>query len=116
MTRIVIVPAGARHAAMHGEQFNSLAAVLADLGYSASVDIGQERRSIEVIVSTYIGLKILDKLSEDAVDAIVQKVKERLRGLRRPQSGEPRRAVLYGRNDEVLREVELDDEDNSALP
>ena len=56
---------------MHGEQFNSLAAALGDLGYSASVDIGQERRSIEVIVSTYIALKILDKLSEDAVEAIV---------------------------------------------
>ena len=98
---------------MHEEQFSALAAALQDLGYSASVDIGQERRSFEAVVITYIGLKILDKLTEDAIDAIVQKVKERLRGLRRPQTGEPRRVVLYGPNDEVLREVELLDDDSA---
>ena len=101
---------------MHKEQYDSLAGALGDLGHAASVDIGQERRSVEAVVVTYIALKILDKLTEDAIEAIVQKVKERLRGLRRPQTGEPRRAVLYGPDSEVLREVELDDEDKSRPP
>ena len=56
-------------------------------------------------------------VGEDAVaDAIVLQVKRLLRGFRRPPSGEPRTATIYGPRGEVLATVELEDDAEDAQP
>ena len=106
MTTILIEPAGPRDQAMHQRQYEALRTALEAQGNSAMVDIGFEKRGVEQVVRD-----VAIHLGEDAVlDAVVAAVKRFLRGFRRPPSGEPRTATIYGPRGDVLAVVELEDD------
>jgi hypothetical protein len=96
---------------MHEQQFAALASALEALGHDAEIDIGFERRSITGAVVVYVALRLAERVTDDALDAIIDRVKATLRNLRRPQSGEKRHAVLFAPDEEILAEVELEDDD-----
>jgi hypothetical protein len=75
MTRITIVPAGPRDQAMHGEQFAALARALDALGHEPEIDIGVEKRSIAGVVIVYVALRLAERVTDDALDAIIERVK-----------------------------------------
>ena len=92
MTSVRIKPAGARDLAMHRAQYDELVAALHESGHDAEIDEWERRDAWQVVheIAVHVG--------EDGVAvAIVEFLKQYLRGLRRPPSGEPRRAVIYGR-------------------
>ena len=114
MARITIVPAGPRDQAMHEEQFAALASELDALGHEAEVDVGIEKRSITGAVVVYVALRLAERVTDDALDAIIDRVKATLRNLRRPQSGEKRHAVIFAPDEDILAEVELEDDDEQS--
>lgn len=115
MTAITIVPAGPRDQAMHETQFAALVGALDELGHDATVDIGLEKRSLAVTVVVYVALRLAERVTDDALDAIIDRVKAALRNLRRPPNGEKRRALIFAPDDEILADIELDDDASDAL-
>jgi hypothetical protein len=106
MTTILIQPAGPRDQAMHEQQYEELRAALEAEGYTATVDIGLERRGAEQVIADLairIGEGVVLKVVIDAVTRY-------LRNFRRPPSGEPRTATIYGPDGDVLATVELEDD------
>lgn len=113
MTDITIVPAGARDKAMHEDQFKALQSALEGLGYEATVDIGIEQRSVPMDVVVYIALKLADHATDGAIHKITEAVKATLRNLRRLANGDKRHAVIFGPDDAVLAEIELEEDDDT---
>jgi hypothetical protein len=106
MATVLIQPAGPRDQAMHKDQYEALRAALEAEGYEAAVDIGFERRGVE-----QVALDLIIHLGGDVLlDAVVAAVKKYLRNFRRPETGEPRAATIYGPRGEVLCVVELEDD------
>jgi hypothetical protein len=108
VTAIKIDPAGPRDLAMHSGQYDQLETALREAGYNATV----ERRPQEQRGVGHVAAEIAVHVGEDGVaGVIVGFLRRYLRGLRRPQTGEPRRAVIYGPTGDVLSTVELPDDD-----
>lgn len=95
---------------MHREQYDALVAALRENGYDAEVELWEYRGALQV--AQEIAIHVVE---DGLAVALVEFLKQHLRGLRRPRSDEPRRAVIYGPKGQVLRTVELpDDEDSPA--
>jgi hypothetical protein len=109
MTRVTVVPAGPLDAEMHKGQYEQLRSALSSEGYDANVDVGIERRGGSGVGQAVaeIAVHVGGDLVGDALSGIVALVIQHLRGLRRHPSKEPRYAVLYGPRGEVLKKVEL---------
>jgi hypothetical protein len=111
MNTVLIQPAGPRDQAMRKDQYEALRAALEALGYSATVDIGLEKRSLGRAVAD-----LAIHVGEDAVAlGVVHLVKQYLRGFPRQPSGEPRTATIYGAGGKVLATVELEDDDSAKV-
>ncbi|MGO9821959.1 MAG: hypothetical protein ACLPTJ_15100 [Solirubrobacteraceae bacterium] len=111
MASVLIKPAGLRDLAMHREQYDRLESALREAGVDATVerDPWERRNWLEVVQ------QIAVHVSEDGLALLlVDYLRKYLRGLRRPKSGESRRAVIYGPNGDVLRTVELPDDEPAA--
>jgi hypothetical protein len=100
---------------MHKDQFAALASALDALGHDANVDVGTEERSITGVVVVYVALRLAERVTDDALDAIIDRVKATLRNLRRPQNGEKRHAVIFAPDEDILAEIELEDDDERGL-
>jgi hypothetical protein len=106
MAIVLIQPAGPRDLRTHDEQYEALRAALVAEGYDATVDIGMEQRGVE-----QVALDLVIHIGEEAVlSVVIDMVKTYLRNFRRPASGEPRTATIYGPRGEVLSIVELEDD------
>jgi hypothetical protein len=91
---------------MHKQHYEELRAALEAEGNSVTVELPMERRGLD-----QVALDLAIHLGEDAAVALViAAVKRYLRNLRRPLSGEPRTATIYGPRGDVLATVELDDD------
>jgi hypothetical protein len=91
---------------MHEKRYEQLRAALEAEGHHATVGLPMEKRSLDHVV---VSLAI--HVGEDAAAlSIVHLVQRYLRGLRRPPSGEPRTATIYGPRGDVLATVELEDD------
>jgi hypothetical protein len=113
MTSIKIEPAGPRDFAMHREQFERLASTLREHGYDAEIETLEQRAVLPFSPDILIHIGEAGATAKGIID-LVGIVRRVLRRLRRPPSGEPRRVVIYGPNGEVLRTVELlDNEDDT---
>ena len=114
MTVITIVPAGPRDQAIHKEQFAALVSELDALGHEAAVDIGVETRSIPGDVVVYVALRLAERVTDDVLDAIIDRVKATLRNLRRSASGERRHAEIVASDDEIVADIELENDDEQG--
>lgn len=111
MTRVIIEPAGPRDLAMHREQYDRLVAELQENGYDAEIELWEYRSHVPISPDIIIHVGQAAGAATGIYN-FTQIVRRTLRKLRRPQSGEQRRVVIYGPNEEVLTRVELtDDED-----
>jgi hypothetical protein len=114
MAVITIVPAGRRDQAIHKKQFAALVSEPDALGHEAVVDIGVETRAITGDVVVYVALKLAERVTDDVLDTITDRVKATLRNLRRPASGERRHAVIFAPDDEIVADIELEDDDEQS--
>ncbi len=108
MATILIQPAGARDEALHKAQYEALRDALVAEGHDAVIQIPIEGRSggISPVVA-----ELAIHLGEGGLLLLVtEAVKRFLRNFRRPESGEPRTATIYGPDGEVLATVELEDD------
>jgi hypothetical protein len=106
VTSILIHPAGPRDARFHQQQYEQLRAALEAEGHSVTVELPFERRGLD-----QVALDLTIRLGEAAAaQLVIEAVKLYLRNFRRPTSGEPRTATIYGPHDEVLATVELEDD------
>jgi hypothetical protein len=106
MTTILIQPAGPRDAAMHEQQYEQLRAALEAEGHSVTVELPIEERGFD-----QVALDLAIHLGEAAVVVVViDAVKRYLRNFRRPPSGKPRTATIYGPRGDGLATVELEDD------
>lgn len=113
MTTARIEPAGPRDLAMHREQYDRLVGELQELGFDAEIELWEQRGALDIASHIIIHLGEFGATAKGLSD-LVPVIRRTLRGLRRPQSGEPREVVIYGPNDEVLATVQLDDEDGGG--
>jgi hypothetical protein len=112
VTTILIQPAGPRDARWHEQQYEQLRAALEAEGHSATVELPMERRGLD-----QVALDLAIRLGEDAaVGVVTEAVKRFLRNFRRPPSGEPRTATIYGPRGDVLATVELEDDGRGLGP
>jgi hypothetical protein len=99
---------------MHRKQYDRLVAVLRENGYEAEIDL-LEYRSGDLPVAQDIIIHVGQAAAAaKGMYDVTQIVRRVLCGLRRGRSGESRRVVIYGPDGEVLRRVELPDDEDAA--
>jgi hypothetical protein len=64
-----------------------------------------------LVVVVYVALKLADKVTDDALDSITDRGQANASEPAAPESREKRTAVIFGPDGELLREVELEDQD-----
>ena len=109
MATIKIEPAGARDLAMHRSQYDELVVALHDVGFEAEIELLEKRTVLPFSPDILIHVGEAGATAKGLFD-IAQLLRRIMRGLRRSPTGEPRRAVIYGPNGEVLKTVELPDD------
>ncbi|MDQ6606556.1 MAG: hypothetical protein M3Z06_08430 [Actinomycetota bacterium] len=110
MTSIRIEPAGARDLGMHRAQYDELVAALQEAGFEAEIDLWEQRAVLPFSPDILIHVGEAGATAKGLFE-ITQLLRRIMRRLRRPPTGEPRRAVIYGPNGEALKTVELPDDD-----
>lgn len=115
MARIVLAPRFFEIGPF-GEQYEELTQDLEAAGLDARIEGEVEARgaSAEIARTAWdVAVHVLDTADEEIIAAIVGYLIARLKGkaILGTNRGSRRRAVLFGANGKVLREIELPDED-----
>ena len=97
---------------MHRAQYDELVAALQDAGFDAEIDLWEQRAVLPISPDILIHVGELGATAKGLFE-ITQLLRRVMRRLGRPPSGEPRRAVIYGPDGEILKTVELPDGDEA---
>lgn len=113
MAQITIEPAGPRDLAMHEAQYNDLIDLLTDQGFEAEISRWEYRSVAETAGTIVIIVGSWGATAKGLAD-LVRVIRRTLRDMRRAEPDTPRRVkIIWGPSGEVLREVELNDDEDT---